>query len=69
MKKNYKDTVIETLSEFNQLDYIKDFTKKNYKHYHIAINVKDKDIIDKLESVDSKNGYIINLIRKDIKGE
>lgn len=41
MKKNYKDTVVETLKEFNQLEYIKQYDKENYKHYHIKVNVKD----------------------------
>jgi hypothetical protein len=67
MKKKYQEAVIETLKEFNQLDYIKDFDKKNYKHYHIKVNLKDKEIINHLEKQDSKNGYILDLIRKDIK--
>ena len=53
----------------NNLEYIARFNKENYKDYHLKVNLKDKEIIDKLESVQSKNGYIINLIRKDIKGE
>lgn len=67
MKKKYKDAVVETLKEFNQLEYIKQFNKENYKHYHIKINLKDKAIIDHLEKQPSKNGYLINLIKKDIE--
>lgn len=55
--------------EFNQKEYIKQFNKDNYKHYHIQVNLKDKEVIDKLNSVDSKNGYIIDLIKKDIKND
>lgn len=55
--------------EFNQLEYISKFNKENYKHYHIKVNLKDKEVIDKLNSVDSKNGYIIDLIKKDIKSK
>lgn len=55
--------------EFNQLDYIKQFNKENYKHYHIKVNLKDKEVIDKLDGVGSKNGYIIDLIKKDIGGD
>lgn len=51
----------------NNLEYIAKFNKENYKDYHLKVNLKDKEIIDKLESVKSKNGYIINLIREDIK--
>ena len=52
--------------EFNQYEYIKQFDKENYKHYHIKVNLKDKDIIEKLDKVGSKNKYILDLIRKDI---
>ena len=51
----------------NNLEYIARFNKENYKDYHLKVNLKDKEIIDKLESVPSKNGYIINLIREDLK--
>lgn len=30
-------------------------------------NITDADIIDKLDSIDNKQGYIKNLIRNDIK--
>ena len=52
---------------FNQAEYIADFNKKNYKHYHIKVNLKDKAIIEHLEKQSNKNGYIINLIKNDIK--
>lgn len=55
--------------KFNQLEYINEFNKKNYKNYHIKINLKDKAIIDHLEKQKSKNGYIINLIKKDMRGK
>ena len=51
----------------NKYKYIAKFNKENYKHYHIKVNLKDKDVIDKLDSQPSKNGYIIDLIKKDIK--
>lgn len=53
--------------KFNQAEYIADFNKKNYRHYHIKVNLKDKAIIDHLEKQSNKNGYIINLIENDIK--
>ena len=66
MKKNYKETVIDTLKEFNQLEYIKQYDKENYKHYHIKVRCDEKEVIEKLNTVESKNGYILDLIKKDI---
>lgn len=44
------------------------YIKENVKQMCLALNVKtDRDILDKLETVDSKNGYIKSLIREDIK--
>lgn len=67
MKKKFQEAVVETLKEFNQLEYIKDYDKNNYKHYHIKVRLDDVEVIKKLEEVESKNGYIIDLIKKDIK--
>lgn len=55
-------------SKEKKYQYIAKFNKENYKHYHIKVNLKEKDVIDKLDSQPSKNGYIVNLIKKDIKG-
>lgn len=39
----------------------------NTKQIKFKLNLKtDADILDKLESVENKQGYIKNLIRKDI---
>lgn len=44
------------------------YNEKNTKIYPIKVNLKtEKDIYDKLESVDNVNGYIKQLIRKDIE--
>lgn len=29
-------------NRFNQAEYIKQFNKENYKHYHIKVNLKIK---------------------------
>lgn len=57
----------EQNQRFNQAEYIADFNKKNYKHYHIKVNLKDKDVIEHLEKQNNKNGYIVDLIKKDMK--
>lgn len=39
----------------------------NTVQYHLKLNVNtDRDIIEKLNSVESKQGYIKDLIRKDL---
>lgn len=43
------------------------YAKKTYLRFMMNVRKDDKDVIKKLESVPSKNGYIIDLIRKDIK--
>ena len=43
------------------------YDKENIKGFYIKLHKeKDKDIIDKLETVDSKQSYIKGLIRDDI---
>lgn len=42
--------------------------KKNCKTYLIKLTLStDADIIEKLDSVDNRQGYIKNLIRNDLK--
>lgn len=43
------------------------YAKKTYLRFMMNVRKDDKDVIKKLESVPSKNRYIIDLIRKDIK--
>lgn len=45
----------------------KKYDKNNTKQLMLKLNLKtDKDILDKLNSVGNKQGYIKSLIRKDI---
>ena len=45
----------------------KKYNLKAYRKYTFRVRKDDTEIIEKLESVSSKNGYITDLIRKDIK--
>lgn len=46
---------------------IKKYDAKSTRQIHLKLNLKtDKDILDKLDSVESIQGYIKELIRKDI---
>ena len=44
-----------------------EYAKKTYNHYHLKIRKDNIEVIDKLESVKSKNAYITSLIEKDIE--
>ena len=44
-----------------------EIVKRIYRNYLVRIRKDDVAIIDKLNSVDSINGYIVGLIRKDLK--
>lgn len=49
---------------------INDYNKKYTKTVLIRLNCNnDKDIIEQLDKVDSKMGYIKELIRKDIQAK
>ena len=51
----------------NRAKYINDFNKENYKTYIFRVKRNDAQIINKLESVHSKNKYIKDLILDDIE--
>ena len=51
---------------FNQTEYISNFNKNNYKMYQFRVKKSDIDIISHLDNVANRNGYIVNLINKDI---
>ena len=43
--------------------------KDLFKNYHFKLNrEEDADIIERLESQDNKQGYIKELIRRDLEG-
>ena len=50
----------------NQLDYISNYNKENYKMYPFRVKKSDVDLINKLDNVQNRNGYITNLIKEDI---
>ena len=51
---------------FDQIDYIKEFNKSNYKNYAIRIRKDRNDLISWLDKQPSKNAYIVDLIEKDM---
>lgn len=52
----------------NKLEYNKEFTKQKCRQITLMLHkVNDADIIEYLDSLPNKNGYLKNLIRKDMK--
>lgn len=52
------------------LEYIANYNKEKTTGIYLKLNNKhDADIIEKLKSVDNKQGYIKNLIRSDLGGK
>ncbi len=51
---------------FNQNEYIKSYNKNIYKMIPFRVRKDNLDVIKKLKSVDSINGYINSLIENDI---
>ena len=51
---------------FDQNKYISNFNKNTYKMYQFRVKKSDIDIIYHLDNVANRNGYIVNLINKEI---
>lgn len=51
----------------NRAAYINKFNKENYKMYPFRLKKSDNALIEKLDSVSNRNGYIRDLILEDIQ--
>ena len=51
---------------FNQTEYISNFNKNNYKMYQFRVKKSDINIINHLDNIENRNGYIVSLINTDI---
>ena len=54
---------------FDQVKYANKFNKNNYKQITLRINKNDEDVLNRLAKQDSVNGYIVGLIKDDIKNQ
>lgn len=53
-----------------QINAVRKYDDTHTKKIMLKFNLEtDKDILEKLESVGNKQGYIKELIRRDMKGE
>lgn len=51
-----------------RVEYAKNFSKTSYTQLNIRLNnVKDKEIIDYINTIDNKRAYIMGLIIEDMK--
>lgn len=56
------------MASYAQIKASHKYDKENTMQFNLKLNLNtDKDIIEKLNTVDSKQGYIKKLIRQDIK--
>lgn len=53
----------------NKRKYVNTYNSSNYIQVILRIRADDIDVINKLNSVNSKNGYILDLIKNDIKNK
>ncbi len=51
---------------FNQKEYINSYNKKNYKMYQFRVKHSESEVIDYLDHMNDRNGYLLSLIRKEI---
>jgi len=51
---------------FSRKNYINHYNKNNYKLFPFRVRKENKEVIKKLQSVPSMNGYINSLIENDI---
>ena len=54
-------------NKFDEVKYNNDFKKKHYKRVTILVPYNETDLLSYLNSKDSKSGYILDLIRNDMK--
>lgn len=55
--------------KFNKVKYVNEYTNTHYTKFTFRVRNGDTDILEKLKSVGSVNGYITELIRRDLNEE
>lgn len=50
-----------------QYDYINKFNKERYTIIRVVVPKSDTEVLEKLNTVKSKSGYIVELIKKDLQ--
>lgn len=50
----------------NQAQYIANYNKENYKMYQFRVKKSEEKLIDKLDSLENRNGFVISAIKSMI---
>lgn len=50
-----------------QYDYINKFNKERYTIVRVVVPKTDTKVLEKLNTVKSKSGYVVELIKKDLQ--
>lgn len=66
-KQFYIDNLGHKTNRKNKDRINNEYKARTYTRVSVLIRREDKDVIEKLESVESKTQYIVDLIRKDIE--
>lgn len=67
MKNKFQEAALKAIKKFDQIEYMNEYNKSTYKNYSIRIRKTETELINYLDMQESKNAYIINLIKKDMK--
>lgn len=51
----------------NRINYLNKYNKEKYKMYPLRIKKSETKLINKLENVSNRNGYLTNLILEDVE--
>ena len=51
---------------FNQMNYISNFNKNNYKMYQFRVKKTDINLINYLDNIENRNNYIVSLLNTDV---
>lgn len=51
---------------FNQMNYISNFNKNNYKMYQFRVKKTDINLINHLDNIENRNNYIVSLLNTDV---
>ena len=51
----------------NQIEYISNYNKQNYKMYQFRVKKSETALIDKMDNVENRNAYLTSLVLNDIK--
>ena len=50
----------------NQANYIANYNKENYKMYQFRVKKSDEKLINKLDSLENRNGFVVSAIKSMI---